>query len=115
MDKSQEPKVTFKYIFDPNYNPEYVNGAQGGVNPKGEIIMNFYLERFALPNSQTHALKDNSLGPIIGLDPEDLNSSFVRMVKSGVVMNLQTAKDIYQWLGGHIARLEEIEKQKKED
>lgn len=38
-------KINFKYKFSDAYNPVYVNGAYGGVNPRGEIVINFYFER----------------------------------------------------------------------
>ena len=105
-------KVKYKYIFDDSYNPLYVNGAQGGINPGGEIIINFYLERMALPNSQTVNIKDGKLtNTVSDVEPNDLDSSFVRVVKNGVVMNYQTAKEIHKWLGDHIANLEKIAKQ----
>ena len=31
--------LKFKYIFDNNYNPKYINGAYGGITPKGEIAL----------------------------------------------------------------------------
>jgi len=50
--------ITYKYIFEKDYNPLYVNGAQGGINPLGEIVIDFYLERNAIPVSQTCEIKD---------------------------------------------------------
>lgn len=100
-------EIVFKYRFPDDYNPIYVNGAQGGVNPQGEIVINFYFERIGLPINQTQVLnEDGRLGNVIKNDPEDLNHSYVRYVENGVVMNLQTAKSIHDWLGKQIAILE---------
>ena len=102
-------QITFKYKFPEDYNPIYVNGAQGGVNSKGEIVANFFFERIALPNKQVHELSEvGTLGQIIRTDPENLNESLVRYVENGIVMNLNTAKEIYQWLGNNIALAEKI-------
>lgn len=110
MDKQS---LKFKYIFSDDYNPVYVNGAQGGVNPQGEIIANFYLERLALPTSQTQSItQEGTLGEVINTEPEDLNKSFVRFVKNGIVMNLQSAKSIYNWLGGLIEQCEKAQNAK---
>ena len=110
MDK---PSLKFKYIFSEDYNPIYVNGAHGGINPQGEIVANFYLERLALPDSQTQEINPNGrLGNVIGSEPTDLNRSFVRFVKNGVIMNLQTAKSIYAWLGNLIEQSEKAQKTK---
>lgn len=103
-------ELKFKYIFDNDYNPVYVNGAHGGVTPRGELIVNFYLERQPLPNSITHEIASNgTIGQEINADPADLGSSLVRVVTSGVVLSHQTAKDIHYWLGEKIKELEAIQ------
>ena len=103
-----DPSITFKYIFKYDYNPVYVNGAHGGVSPRGEIIANFYLERQPLPNEITHAIKpDGSISAdVIAVEPENLERSVVRYVSSGVVLNHQNAKALHNWLGEKIAELE---------
>jgi hypothetical protein len=111
-----EAKISFKYIFTYDYNPVYVNGAHGGVSPRGEIIANFYLERQPLPNEITHPIKpDGSIGAdIIGVDPKDLNNSIVRFVSSGVVLNYQNAKALHHWLGDKIEELEQMIQMREE-
>ena len=49
---------------------------------------------------------------ITNTEPEDLNKSFVRFVKNGIVMNLQSAKSIYNWLGGLIEQCEKAQNAK---
>lgn len=106
--------LKFKYIFSDDYNPVYVNGAQGGINPQGEIVANFYLERLALPVSQTQEITpDGRLGGVVSSEPADLNRSFVRFIKNGVVMNLQAAKNIHLWLGNLIEQCENAQKVKQ--
>lgn len=107
MAKNQ--KIKCKYIFPDDYNPKYVNGAQGGISIQGEIVINFYLERLALPNSQTFDVTPNGLlgNEIPSLsDPEDLKESFIRYIQGGVVMNYQVAKEIHRWLGENLTKLE---------
>lgn len=105
--------LKFKYIFSDDYNPVYINGAQGGVNPQGEIIANFYLERLALPTSQTQEVtKEGHLGAVTCSEPADLNKSFVRFIKNGIVMNLQTARIIHTWLGNLIDQCEKAQSKK---
>jgi hypothetical protein len=104
------PSISFKYIFKYDYNPVYINGAHGGVSPRGEIVANFYLERQPLPNEITHAINpDGTIGAdIIEVDPENLNNIIVRYVSSGVVLNHQNAKALHNWLGDKIAELERL-------
>ena len=106
-------QVKFKYIFREDYNPVYVNGAYGGISPRNEIVANFYLERTALPNSQTYKVtKDGMMADEIKdeREPKDHLSSFVRFIENGVVMNYQTAKEIHRWLGEQIENIEKLNK-----
>ncbi|WP_445381587.1 hypothetical protein [Robiginitalea sp. IMCC43444] len=108
-----QKELKCKYIFSDDYNPTYVNGAHGGITPKGEISINFFFERNALPNSQTYNV--NEQGGLAGevlekAEPEDLNSSFVRFIKTGIIMNYNSAKAIHVFLGKHIDTLEAVQK-----
>lgn len=110
-DKKNELK--FKYIFDDSYNPVYVNGAHGGVTPRGELVVNFYLERQPLPKSISHEIAANgSIGRESAVEPTDLPRSFVRFISSGVVLSHQTAKEIHFWLGEKLKEMEAIENAK---
>ena len=106
----QDQEITFKYIFKYDYNPAYINGAHGGISPRGEIIANFYLERPPLPNEITHAINaDGSIGSdVISADPENLDRMIVRYVTNGVILNYQNAKVMHGWLGDKIAELERL-------
>jgi len=109
----KKPEITFKYIFNKDYNPLYVNGAHGGISPRGEIVMNFYLERPALPYSITHEINGNgTIGAEIAAEPEDFKNSLVRHVENGVVMNYQSARDLHNWLGERLREIETLEQAK---
>jgi hypothetical protein len=108
-----KPELKFKYIFDYGYNPVYVNGAHGGVSPRGELVMNFYLERMALPESITHEINPNgTIGKETAAEPDDLAQSMVRFIESGVVMNYQNARELHLWLGERIKEMEALEQAK---
>ncbi len=105
-----KPEIKFKYIFNYGYNPVYVNGAHGGVSPRGELVVNFYLERMALPESITHGINPNgTIGTEVEAEPDDLKNSLVRFIDTGVVMNYQSARDFYLWLGERIKEMEALE------
>lgn len=114
--KSSPQTIKYKYIFDPNYNPIYVNGAYGGINPRGEIIVNFYLERIAIPNTQTIEVEGNQIKEelIEEREPKDHARSFVRFIESGIILDYSNAKAIHSWLGKHIESLENDFKENKE-
>jgi len=112
----EKSKITFNYHFSENYNPTYVNGAYGGVGPKGEIIVNFYLERQGIPKSHTHEInKDGSLTPEPESDPQDSLSNVIRFIETGIILNLDSAKRIHDWLGQKIHELERVTKMQIEE
>ncbi len=109
----KNPEVKFKYVFNYGYNPVYVNGAHGGVSPRGELVVNFYLERTPLPNAITHEINPNgTIGNVVAEEPEDLKNSVVRFVDSGVVLNYESARNIHLWLGERLKEMESIEQAK---
>ncbi|QWV94966.1 hypothetical protein KP004_07265 [Geomonas oryzisoli] len=114
MSKKQN-EMTFKYIFTYDYNPVYVNGAHGGISPRGELVINFYLERQPLPNSISHEITPaGTIGPETDVEPADLGRSLVRQVINGVVVNHQTARELHYWLGEKIKELDAMEQARQD-
>ncbi|WP_224982749.1 hypothetical protein [Geomonas agri] len=109
MAKNQN-EMTFKYIFTYDYNPVYINGAHGGISPRGELVINFYLERQPLPNAISHEITAaGQIGPETEVEPSDLGRSLVRQVINGIVVNHQTARELHYWLGEKIKELDALE------
>ncbi len=107
--EAKKGHIKYKYVFTDDYNPRYVNGAHGGVNTKGEFVINFFLERPALPKSETFQVDDDGkLQDRIASEPEDLQSSIVRFVETGVVLHLEQAKELHSWMTKHIDRIEKL-------
>lgn len=108
---NRKPELKFKYVFNYGYNPTYVNGAQGGFSPRGEMVMNFYLERQPLPESITHEITaEGAIGQETNVEPSDLANSMVRFVDTGVVMTYENAKVFHAWMGEKLRELEEMQK-----
>ena len=117
--KSQGEHVKYKYIYDELYNPSYINGAYGGVDNAGELVVHFYMERRPLPYSQSHeVIEKNEL--ILNInkvadsnEPSDLINSRVRFIQNGIIVNLNVAKQIHLWLGEQIKGMEKLDKELK--
>ncbi|MFH1026377.1 MAG: hypothetical protein V1791_00090 [Pseudomonadota bacterium] len=108
---SRKPELTFKYVFNYGYNPSYVNGAQGGFSPRGEMVINFYLERQPLPDAITHEITaEGAIGREIAVEPKDLANSMVRFIDTGVVMSYENAKVFHSWMGDKLREIEEMQK-----
>jgi len=104
-------EVKFKYIFPDDYNPRYVSGAHGGINPQGEIIVNFYFERIPVPYSQTHKfdIKTGVVGELIDVTPSKDDLLLIRYIESGIIMNVSVAKKINAFLEEKIEVFEALE------
>jgi hypothetical protein len=92
-------KVKFLYKYAPDYNPVYVNGAEGGFSPKGEFMLHFYLERQALLKSYTMSNKDEDWGAEIRNERDPIDTQFVRYVETGIVINIEFAQRLHELLG----------------
>lgn len=104
-------EITFKYVFNYGYNPSYVNGAQGGFSPRGEMVINFYLERQPLPEAISHEITpEGAIGRETGVEPEDLSASMVRFIDTGVVMSYENARIFHSWMGDKLREVEEMHK-----
>jgi hypothetical protein len=104
--------IKFEYKFPQDYNPLYVNGAYGGFGPKGEMIINFFLERTPVPYAEINDVSPQGVVATATTrrEPEDLENIIIRYVSAGIIMSPDTAKRVHAWLGQHLAKLEEIKK-----
>jgi hypothetical protein len=108
---NKKAELTFKYVFNYGYNPSYVNGAQGGFSPRGEMVINFYLERQPLPEAISHEITpEGVIGREVAVEPSDLASSMVRFIDTGVVMSYENAKVFHAWMGDKLREVEEMHK-----
>lgn len=103
-------KVKFKYIFADDFNPKYVNGAYGGLTPQGELVVNFFFERTALPYSQTYEIgPSGEVGKKIEEKPLTEHPQIVRIIENGIILNREGAERIYKWLANKISEFDKVE------
>ncbi len=109
--KSSLPTIKIKYEFkqDKSVKPQYTHGVWGGINPHGELEINFYTEYDKLPASTECELSPEG---IISPEDEGLDDGvkhFVRDIHSKLVMNVATAKGIMEWIGEQLEMIENSE------
>ena len=95
-----DDEIIFKFKFEEDYDPKYVNGAYGGVNCRGEMMIHFFNERYPIPNSVSHEFIKGIPGKEKHRDPEE--HIILRMIKTGVTMDMNSAKEFHRWLGEQI-------------
>jgi hypothetical protein len=111
---SEKPhEMTFKYLFSDDYSPAYINGAHGGLSPRGELVVNFYLERPPLPDSVTHEITPaGGIGTETAVEPAGHARTLVRQVTGGVVLNYETAAELHHWIGEKLKEMQAVEQAK---
>lgn len=111
MSESQD-RIKFDYIKSNLFRTAHANGMVSGINGQGEIVLNFYSERTAIPKTSVHVLKDGRLAEeIFGERVE--RDAMVREIEISISMNLAVARSIEKMLGTQIQVMEnEIKKQR---
>lgn len=104
-------KIKFNYVFDKTYNPHFIIGVHGSINPNNLIVMNFFNERAPLPTSTTYdlteegAIKEETAlnAPLSEKDTIEI----IRFIETGITLDINSATQIRDWLTNQINTLNE--------
>ena len=95
-DKEQPPgKIEIEYQYDPDYRVVAANGIFGGVTPKGELRMDFFVEYNAVPGPGEIAYKaegDKWAETTIPQSPK-----LVRRIQVGVLVSPHHIDSFAKW------------------
>jgi hypothetical protein len=99
-------KITIHNKISDNYRQVHVDGAFGGITPRGFFNLNFFAERAPIPKSQDFEVIDNiKVGNQISVSP-DSKMGILREFHFGIYMDVNVAKEIVKLLSGKIEELE---------
>ena len=99
-------RIRYEYVNDPTVRLNYSHGVWGGINPQGEIEMNFYLESDKMPPySERRVEADGSFGLEMASFDEDIRV-ITRYIHSKVVVSYPTAKALLEWLEEKVSSIE---------
>jgi hypothetical protein len=107
-------RAKFDYIKSNHFRIIHMNGVWGGNAPRRGLIQMFvWSERWPIPRQTVHKIKpDGSIGDEI--DSERISrDSIVREVEVGIVMDINDAKRLRDWLNDKITGFERLEKEMK--
>ena len=107
--KPEKPpsEIKFDYIKSNQFRVIHVDGAHGGVSPKGLIQMAFFSERAPIPKQETYELEQGKLGKRKKVKQRE---AIIREVEVETLIDLQVAKVIVRWLGEKIDQAEKLTK-----
>lgn len=97
-------KIRYDYIKSNFFRVIHVDGVHGGPRASGgSIHMALFNERNAIPKAEEYDVKDGRLGKQTG---KEGRPGMVREVEFDMIMGLDTARAIREWLNNVIAKLE---------
>lgn len=92
-----EERVEFVFTEDDDYRDIYVNGAFGGVSPRGDFRIDLYQESQIDAERIIHKLsEDGSLEEEIERSPK--GPQFLRAKKVRVTMTIDNAESVANWI-----------------
>jgi hypothetical protein len=101
-------EVEYHYIKSNYFRVIYVEGAYGGINPRGQVYFSVFNERNAIPRRSTVKLEPGAAKNEFKVAaPEkviDTRGGVVREVEAEIVMTLDSARVFHRWLGEHLER-----------
>lgn len=111
MNEKVPKEIQFHYKKTDSYRAYHCDGAYGGITPTGKIYMEVFVERNPTPTSITaKVLPDGAIGPEVKREGK---TGIIRQVECGLVLDIQTAKSLRDWLNDKIEKFEQITKTKK--
>ena len=106
-------KIRFHYIKANGFRVIHIDGAHGGITPRGAIFAALYSERSPIPETTTHPIaEDGTLGEE-NKEDRKAREGIVREVEVGIMMDLGSAEAFHQWLGNHIKTLKGFQEDAK--
>ena len=107
MSQDQQPmRVRYEYEQEPETRLQYAHGVWGGINPQGEVELNFYTESDKLPPfSERIIAPDGSFGHEMTPYQEDLKI-ITRRIHTKLILNYHTARAVIEWLEDKVETLE---------
>jgi hypothetical protein len=103
--------VDIHFIKNNDFKTVLATGAFGGISPNGLINMNIFTERTPIPNKISYQI--DSKNPALDSSNEtgtEGKAGIIREVQFGMLIDIQTAKNISAWLNSQISQLDQLTK-----
>ena len=95
---SSPAQVTFRFSKDENYRLIPVNGAWGGVTPRGDVQVELFHENHAMPTTVVHSVTEGRVAGELKRTPKAEKTEVQRTVLAGMVLTAEQAESIGRWL-----------------
>jgi hypothetical protein len=113
----QKPKkLRYHFLKSNSFRSIHADGVFGGITPRLSISATFFNERNPLPDQLVHSINDDgTIGDEIR-DERIVRDGIVRELEANIIMDIEFAKALVQWLQSKIDVIEKrIEEAKEEE
>ncbi len=104
LEAGEAQQVEFHYIKAPSYRSIFIDGAHGGMTPKGLLCMNVFQERPAIPQHEIYKVGKTGLDLI----SQEGKSGVIRQIEASILMDYNTMKSVQKWLETKIKAFEQL-------
>jgi hypothetical protein len=110
MSQEKRPlRIRYEYEENSEARLQYAHGVWGGINPQGEVELNFYTESDKLPPySERIIAPDGSFGHEVSPIDDSLKT-VTRRIHTKLLLNYYTARAVVEWLQDKVDILESEE------
>ena len=103
----EKKSVKINYVKTNSYRSYHVDGVHGGITPKFNLYMDLFLDRNVTPRVIEHEINNKGSLTSKGEVIESLEGS-IREIECGLIMDINTAKSIHEWLGNQIKEYDQL-------
>jgi hypothetical protein len=104
-------KIKFHYLKGNLFRIVHVDGALGGLTPSLDLFIRLYHQRAPIPQVTVQKMNENGqLGDEI-MEERETKEGIIREVEIGLIMNVQTAKQLQKWLADKIQLVDKAQHQ----
>lgn len=96
--------VKVNYLKTSSYRTYYIDGIFGGLTPNGKIYMELFIQRLVTPQLIEYEVKEDGLGKEIERIGKE---GIIREIEAGLIMDIEAAKVLRNWIDGKIKKFEE--------
>ena len=98
--KKQNNEVTIHYLKTASYRTYHVDGVYGGITPKGGLYCELFIDRNVTPQTVTHEVTEE--GHLGTEKQRSGKKGLIREIECGLVLDINTAIALKNWLEGKI-------------
>jgi len=112
---ANKDKTTVKFVhkFTDDYRIIPANGAWGGVSPRGDLLMHFFVEHTKVPREEIQVVKED--GSLDSSRKKTKEVEIIRTMQIGVNMNIEQVTHLANWILENVERYKRGKMDKKKE